>query len=200
MSLTEEIKETIIYIIMGLALASIINLGLGFALGAEKPVMAVVSNSMYDTLYKGDLVVVKGIKPEEVKVRDIIVYHNPCRDIDVVHRVVNIKVESTGNFRCSTGRIVPGNNKPDLTFYTKGDNERTNPYTDQKSRIAPPLRGEWIKGQVILVIPKLGWFKVILTESLSSYGIFNVALAVIVIVGLIMFIGEMRRKRRKGKT
>ena len=197
MDLAKEIKDTAVYIIIGLAMASIINLGLGFTLGAEKPIMAVVSSSMEDTFYKGDLVVVKGIKPEDIKVRDIIVYHNPCKDIDVVHRVVDIKEESTDDFRCSTGRIVPGNDKVDQIFYTKGDNKYTNRYTDQMSRIAPPLRKEWIKGRVVLVVPKLGWFKVILTESLSNYGTFNVALAAIVIIGLMMFISGMRGKVKK---
>ncbi len=197
MDLNKEIKETVIYIVIGLALASVINLGLGFALGAEKPLMAVVSSSMEDTFYKGDLVVVRGIKPEEIKIGDIVVYHNLCRNIEVVHRVVDIKEESVGNFRCSTGRVVPGDGKVGLRFYTKGDNKRTNPHTDQISRIAPPLKGEWIKGNVVLVIPKLGWFKVILTESLSSYGAFNVALFAILIIGLMMFISGLGGRGKK---
>jgi signal peptidase len=147
----KEIKETIIYIIVGLVLANVINTGLGYALHTSKPVMAVVSNSMEPTFYKGDLVVVKGVDPNTIKVGDIIVYENPWRGIPVVHRVVGIeKVD---------GRIY---------FFTKGDNARTNRFSDQQSGIAPPVSEEMVKGKVIIVIPKLGWFKVLLTEFLRA--------------------------------
>jgi signal peptidase len=149
MDLKKEIKETVIYIVVGLVLAAVINTGLGYALDTDKPIMAVVSNSMEPTFYKGDLVVVKGIEPERIQVGDVIVYQNPWRGIPVVHRVVGI--EKTDS------RIY---------FFTKGDNNRTNRYSDQQSGIAPPVGQDLVKGRVVLVIPKLGWFKVLLTELL----------------------------------
>ncbi|MEK6978294.1 MAG: signal peptidase I [Candidatus Hydrothermarchaeota archaeon] len=141
----KELYDTVIYIVVGLVLAFSLNLGLGYAMGTDKPVMAVVSSSMEPTFYKGDLVVVKGISPEEIAVGTIIVYNNPIRRIPVVHRVV--AVEHRGE---------------EIYFYTQGDNTRTNRYSDQVAGIAPPVQGEWIAGRVILVIPKLGWFKVLI--------------------------------------
>lgn len=142
----KEIRETIMYIFIGLVLAYTINIGLGYGLGAEKPVMAVVSSSMEPTLNKGDLVVVKGTSPEEINVGDIIVYHNPFQGVAVVHRVIDIKKDGD-----------------EFVFYTKGDNNRTNRLSDQEAGIAPPVREYWVKGRVVLTIPKLGWFRVILT-------------------------------------
>lgn len=143
----KEIKETALYLVAGLLLAYIINLGLGYALHADKPVMAVVSKSMEPTFYKGDIVVIKGVDPSEVKVGDIIVYYNPYRNFPVVHRVVEIKREGSS-----------------FCFITKGDNNRTNPFPDQFMGIAPCVTPDMVKGKVIYVIPKLGWPRVMLNE------------------------------------
>jgi signal peptidase I len=144
----KEIRETVIYIVIGLVLAFTINTGLGHALDTDKPVMAVVSSSMVPTLNKGDLVIVKGTEVENIVVGDIIVYHNPLQGVAVVHRVVDIKEEN--------GERI---------FYTKGDNNITNRLTDQEAGIAPPITGHYIKGRVVLTIPKLGWFRVILSTA-----------------------------------
>ncbi len=146
----KEIRETVIYIVIGLVAAFTINTGLAFAFDTSKPVMAVVSGSMEPTFYKGDLIVSKGVPPETLEVGDVIVYRNPIRGIDVVHRIVD--KEQRG---------------PHIYFITKGDNNRTNPEPDQVSGLAPPIMDEWVEGRVVLVIPKLGWFKVALTDILG---------------------------------
>ena len=146
MNVKKELRDTIVYILIGILVANIINFGLGHALNTEKPLMAVVSDSMVPTLNKGDIVVVKGVPASDIKVGDIIVYYNPYRNIDVVHRVVGIE-------------IVDGKKY----FITKGDN---NPYADQdpRARIAPPVSEEMLKGKVVLVIPKIGLIKVWFVE------------------------------------
>jgi signal peptidase len=146
MNWKKEIRETFLYVVIGLVLAYGINTGLGHALDTDKPVMAVVSNSMDPTLKKGDLVVVKGVSPEDIKIGDIIVYHNPLQGVAVVHRVIDIRKDG--------GKLI---------FYTKGDNNRTNRLSDQEAGIAPPVREQWVKGIVVLTIPKLGWPRVILS-------------------------------------
>jgi signal peptidase len=144
MDIKKEIIETGKYILLGLVLAFIINNGLGYALGTQKPVMAVVSNSMVPEFYKGDLVVIKGVDPENLQKGDIVVYHNPLRNIPIVHRIVDIEYHAGY-----------------LYFFTKGDH---NLRSDQEFGIAPPVREDMIKGRVVLIIPKLGWFRVALTE------------------------------------
>jgi len=145
MDLKEEIISTAKYMLIGLILAMAINTGLGMALQAEKPIMAVVSNSMVPVFSKGDLIVVKGLECEKVTVGDIIVYHNPKRNIPIVHRVVEVDSDSQDN----------------PIFTTKGDN---NGNTDQSSGISPPVQCQWLRGEVRLIIPKLGLFKVGLIE------------------------------------
>jgi len=147
MDMKKEAYSMLKYIVVGILLSVIINQGLGYALGTEKPIMAVVSNSMVPIFSRGDLIVVKGIDPAEIKIDDIVVYNNPKTNIPIVHRVIDIVETPDGK-----------------KFITKGDN---NAYTDQTSGIAPPVRSEWIRGRVIepLIIPKLGYFKVALLES-----------------------------------
>jgi len=147
MKLKEEIISTVRYIVIGLILAVVINQGLGFALGAPKPIMAVVSNSMVPVFYKGDLIVIKGVDCQDVNKGDIIVYDNPIRQIPIVHRVVGI--DEDGGSRI---------------FTTKGDN---NDHTDQVTGISPPVRCSWVRGKVKLIVPKLGMFKVGLMELMQ---------------------------------
>jgi signal peptidase I, archaeal type len=67
----------------------------------------VESGSMIPTLNIGDVIIVKGINPKDIKVNDIIVYKR-IRDneiIYIVHRVIEIY-----------------NDKGKLKFRTKGDN------------------------------------------------------------------------------
>lgn len=144
MDAEKEIKGLVLYAAAGLAIAYSLNIGLSYALATEKPIMAVVSSSMEPTFSCGDLVIVKGVAAEEVRAGDVIVFHNPLKNAPVVHRVV--RVETRGN---------------EIYFYTKGDNNLTNRLLDQEAGIAPPIRAEWVKGEVISVVPKLGWIKVI---------------------------------------
>lgn len=146
----KEMRETVFYILIGLILAFTINTSLGYALNTQRPVMAVVSGSMEPTFYKGDLIVAKGVPTESLVVGDVIVFENHLRGIDVVHRVIKVEGGSSHTY-----------------FYTQGDNNRTNPISDQESGLSPPVMDDWVKGKVVLVIPKLGWFKVILTEFLG---------------------------------
>ncbi len=170
MDIGKELKDTLKYIVLGLVLAIVINFTLGMALGAERPMMAVVSRSMEPTLNVGDLVVIKGVSIDEVKVGDIIVYYNPFSRILVVHRVIDIQEDD--------GRIL---------LYTKGDNNATNPLPDQnlENPIAPPISEELLRGKVILVIPKVGLVKVWFTELVGKYGFTKVALLVLAIFMLI---------------
>ena len=61
-----ELKEpfsTISYIVLGIALAFMLNIGLGIYLGTDMPIVAVESNSMIPSFYKGDLLILQGIPP-----------------------------------------------------------------------------------------------------------------------------------------
>ncbi|MCD6591170.1 MAG: signal peptidase I [Candidatus Aenigmarchaeota archaeon] len=137
-------KGTFFYIFLGVAMAMLINQGLAIALSTDMPVVAVESNSMVPTFYKGDILIIHGVSnPDSYKeilhIGDIIVFSAPGRDVPIVHRIVQIN--------------------PDGSFQTMGDanNGRQLPF---EKHIEP----NQIHGKVIFVLPYLGWVKIGITE------------------------------------
>ncbi len=130
--------SSLLYIIMGVLIAFGINQALSLALGTDMPVVAVESNSMMPTFYRGDLLVLQGTKPEELKIGDVIVFSPTEQLTPIVHRIIAIN--------------------PDGSFQTKGDaNAGQLPF--EKA-----VRPEQIHGRMIIIIPLLGWAKIGLTE------------------------------------
>ena len=101
---------------------------------------------------KGDIMVLKGKKIEEVKVGDIIVFWSAKRD-PIIHRVVK-KWEESNKFY----------------FQTKGDNYRTNPSSIHSTQIEEgkvvvtldetKISQEQYVGNAIIKIPFLGYIKI----------------------------------------
>ena len=61
-------------------------------LATDYPLVYVASNSMYPTLRVGDLLFVKGVKPEDIRVGDVVIFIKPTGTGErIVHRVVSIK-------------------------------------------------------------------------------------------------------------
>lgn len=88
---------------------------------------------------RGDMPIVVG--SDEYKVGDVIVYKEPTQSAPIIHRI--IAVNSDG------------------TFQTKGDhNPAQNPYERE-------VKKSQIQGKVIFIIPKLGYFKVLLTDLIG---------------------------------
>ena len=107
-------------------------------LKTEYPLMTPISESMEPTLHIGDLLIVQGIDPKDVKVGDIIVFRKPInRQELVVHRVVEIHTE---------------NNK--YYFTTKGDKNRDSYYWEKR------IPEDCLIGKVIGAIPLLGYVKI----------------------------------------
>ena len=76
---------SIIYLLLGFIIAYLFNIGLGYALGTDTPVVAVFSDSMVPTFFRGDMIVVYGTR--DVEVGDIIVFDVPDRKYPIIHRV-----------------------------------------------------------------------------------------------------------------
>ena len=165
-----EAIETIIYIVLGIVAAYLLNFGLGLLLGTKLPVVAVVSESMthdattpikhYQYLLatfnytkeqidawpikngflKGDALVIMGVPEKDLKIGDVIVYDIAGQNTPIVHRIVKME----------NGQIT-----------TKGDH---NPTYD-------PWKPTKIYGKAVFVIPFLGWPKLLLTQLMG--GIFR---------------------------
>ena len=150
----KDSTETVVYIILGIAIALGINFGLGFLLHTSIPIVAVESNSMVPTFQKGDILIIQGVVEKELKKGDIIVFSG-SGPVPIVHRIVEIN--------------------SDGTFQTKGDAnaaqlavEKSIPYKN-------------VYGKEILIIPYLGWVKIGLIEYVLP-NIIWVILAIVVLI------------------
>jgi len=146
------IKNSIKWGIVGIVLAFLINQTLVFALSTDLPVVAVESNSMVPTFQKGDILVLKGVPKEELEVGDIIVFSPSPDRIPVVHRIIKIN--------------------DDGTFQTMGDaNSAQLPFEKR-------IEYSQIHGKVIMIIPYLGWIKLVMMELVKWPNLLIVLLVV----------------------
>ena len=99
---------------------------------------------------KGDIMVLKGKKPKDIKIGDVIVFWSAKKD-PIIHRVVK-KWSSNGAYY----------------FRIKGDNYRTNP-TSIKSPFLDEteINEEQVVGNAILRIPFLGYLKIEFVNLIS---------------------------------
>lgn len=120
-----EITETIVFFVVGVIIVWGCSIGLQLYLGTTTPLLAVESESMEPTLYRGDLVVVRWADPESLQVGDIIIFQSSMSDIPVVHRIVAI-----------------GYSGGELQFTTKGDNNPSvDPYPVPESEVLAKVVG-----------------------------------------------------------
>ncbi|PIR88857.1 MAG: signal peptidase I [Candidatus Harrisonbacteria bacterium CG10_big_fil_rev_8_21_14_0_10_40_38] len=80
---------------------------LSWALDTPYPMAAITSGSMWPVLKKGDLVLVEGVKKDDLAVGDIIVFENKERKNFTIHRIVklddeNITTKGDANFNEDT--------------------------------------------------------------------------------------------------
>ncbi|MDI9619949.1 MAG: signal peptidase I [Candidatus Nezhaarchaeota archaeon] len=130
--------------------------GIKVAAGTSTPISVVDGRSMEPTFYDGDIVLVVGVKPSELKVGDVIVYR--ASNGLIIHRIIGVAVEG--------GRLF---------FTTKGDN---NPVPDPM-----PVPEDRVVGRVVgVILPRAGG----LLDALIpyKYAIIGVLLALLVAVAL----------------
>jgi signal peptidase I len=113
--------------VIGLVLVIIWGMGIGlqFYLQTPTPLLAVESESMEPTLYRGDLVIVRAVDPTTLQVGDIIIYNASSlgpsysdSDVPIVHRIIEIINVSGSLFFRTEGDNNPG---PDLRNRTESD-------------------------------------------------------------------------------
>ncbi len=105
---------------------------------------------------KGDIIVLRGKKPENIEVGDIIVYYSPRRSDPIIHRVVR-EWQKDGVYY----------------YTTKGDNNLgSNP--DELAIPADMIVGynKYGKGSTALMrVPYLGWIKIWFVDLLRFVGL-----------------------------
>jgi signal peptidase I len=176
-------------------------------LNTPYPALAVVSGSMcipYDgacdgwlsvthpfarTLHKGDLIIVQGVNPEDLKTdypdSDIIVFHEPSDPTDlIVHRIVAVDV-------------VNGT----MYFRTKGDGNSPVkwPDTPSPSEYDPwrtdgvdGVRQDLVVGKVVMRIPWLGHLVLFMRDSVGL----PIVVALIIIIVILEFVLPLLREKK----
>lgn len=142
--------------------------GLRYVLNTGYPIVVVEGVSMETTYIQGDLLVLKGIPVQDIKLGDVVVYRRTVNSILIVHRVVDIKTISGG-----------------LYFTTQGDNRETNPRPDY-----PDVSAEDIVGTVVYHVAALG--NVVLALQ-SPIGLVLSGGLIVIILLLDVFKGEDKK-------
>lgn len=145
---TPLLKDILEFIVVFL-IVFLLYKGLGYALNTSEPVLSVVSCSMLPTLNRGDLIVIKGIKWDDIVATGrwadpnstILVYYLPSQEKLIVHRAYK-KFDNNH------------------TLITWGDN---NPIPDPWV-----VREQYIRGTPIIRIPYLGYLRIWLGEILGE--------------------------------
>ncbi|MFP4045732.1 MAG: signal peptidase I [Candidatus Aenigmatarchaeota archaeon] len=164
----------IIYLLLGIGLALLLNGFLSLAMSTDYPVVTVKTNSMVPTLNPGDIVFVRG--KEKYDPGDIIVFDG-WMPTPLIHRSVariektenGTRIETWRNFSQITETEMEEISEEHLesgeTIYvTKGDNNSVCDQCAGKSFVHP----EEIHGHKVVRIPYLGWIKLGLVRVLGS--------------------------------
>jgi signal peptidase len=158
---------TVFYIAVGIIMALAINQGLAFALSTDMPVVAVESNSMIPTFYKGDILIIQGVSDSSLywdmlETGDVIVFSPEGKYTPIVHRLIS--------------------KNADGTFQTMGDANNGRQLPFEKS-----IKPSQIHGKMVFIIPLLGWIKIGATEYLLP-NIGWVVLAIVTVTFLYLII------------
>lgn len=126
MSMKREVIKYLIAILVVVAFFEVLKV----ASGTDVPLAIVEGTSMLPTLHDGDVVMLVGAKPSDLKVGDIIVYKYGSKFI--IHKIIHVEVKDGKYF-----------------FITQGENNRVpDPY---------PVSEDQVVGRVVCVlIPRVG--------------------------------------------
>ncbi len=130
---------------------------LASTLNSESPTLTVISYSMYPALTRGDLILVKGVTPEEIKVGTVIVFHHA--NGLAVHRVIRFK----GDFIVTKGDANTAEDEP-ITFddvigrvLTIGNNLVRIPLVGRISLLTSPEPDKTTSGSLVQQIARYVW-------------------------------------------
>jgi signal peptidase I len=200
------------YFQTAVALGLIVLVIFGFWYGSQAvlntpyPALAVISGSMcipYDdqcdgwlslthpfarTLHKGDLIIVQGVNPEDLKTdypnSDIIVFHKPSDPSElIVHRIVTVdEVNGTLYF------ITKGDGNSPIKW---PDTPSTSEYDPWVTDGVQGVRQDLVVGKVVMRIP---WFGHLVLFMRNSLGL-PIVIGLIIIIVIIEFVLPLLKKK-----
>lgn len=175
--LNEGWISIVFYCILGLLVALTVHWSLGFIVDSDLPMVTVSSTSMVPTLNIGDIAFLKG--QDSYELGDIIVFDGWEKE-PIIHRIVAIsdgeKIERYNNWSQMSDEKILGYGKGKI-YITKGDN---NPSCDQCYGKLP-VKENKIHGKEILIIPYLGWIKILFVRYIIKNPIIGISTSIILI-------------------
>ena len=128
------------WVLVGVAAVAIIWFQTGL-LGVQPHLISGVS--MEPAIRVGDIAITRDISPEDVEVGDIVWFRRGDSGTSIMHRVIEVE---------------PAGGQP--VFVTQGDNNNT---PDK------PIIAEQIEGEVVLIVPKIGWLPIALKNFINRW-------------------------------
>ena len=89
MKVPSALKDIMIFVLIFGGVLYGLPKAFSLILKSPYPMAAVSSNSMWPVLERGDLILVKGVEKDDIKIDDIVVYR--VEDGFVIHRVIELK-------------------------------------------------------------------------------------------------------------
>lgn len=164
-----KITALILLLIFSLVIPLVVHQIFRLKWNSQYPFIVVTGESMYPTYETGDILLLNGVNPEDIKVGDVIAFNtngiwdNPEPD-PVVHRVLTIyRINDT------------------LYFQTKGDN--------RPKRDLYLIPSSKIYGVVVDSIPKVGYIILILIR----YGLTYILIGVLVVFFIVQYLRDAKK-------
>ncbi len=155
---------------------------LQITLNTELPLVVVISDSMEPTIYKGDLLFVKGVNPNDIKNGTI-----EEKNGDIIVFNVNGLWERAPNYPI-VHRVINKYQKGDIWYFrTKGD---ANLYPDPID-----ISQYHIYGIIYGRIPYIGWIKIFLTE-LNLFILLFVVISILLITSIVWDLLKNKNKKK----
>lgn len=150
-----------------LTVIAVVFIGFNLVSGAKG--YAVTSNSMADTLKRGDVVFVKPVTFNELQVGDVVTVESADGKFHFTHRIVEI-------------------NKAEGTVNTRGDaNDSDDPM---------PADGEKIVGKMWYKVPFLGYLSIFFLNFSRTTGLIVLALVAVMLVVANTVFSKIKAKKR----
>lgn len=157
------IDSNILFLVVAVLLAFSIYQTMGVAFQTTTPVVSVVSNSMKPSFERGDLILVTGTSYDDIEVGDVIVFESTYSTIadsmpPLIHRVIakeNGTVDTKGDANTAQIRYCLGRG-----FYMTGSGCDRG---EQLVQIEENITESQILGELVTVVPKLGYAKLVPT-------------------------------------
>ncbi|MEM2818523.1 MAG: signal peptidase I [Nitrososphaerota archaeon] len=178
-----RILDTFVIVLLILLFGLLILAAVYSVKGEVFPILVVKSGSMEPVLYRGDVIIIEKVTPEEIRADpvngDVIVFYKPGTSILIVHRAIR---------------------EVDAGFITKGD---ANTGSDYFSPVPPEyIVGRWT-GVKIPYWTGLGYLSLFLRgEIYPPYG--RIVLVILIIVNVFLIVKDVfsrvKKSGRREKT